>query len=169
MTNLLPTTSKDSMRALYEEIATGEVFTFTPVLDTDPYAANDVLFVPIEIEDFFKVEGGTRTIHSIVVLDGDDQGQDFDLLFLDATGTVGTINSAVSISDADAAKILGYVSLVAEDDATDLVNSHLYTKAAVGLEVKAGAASTSLFVAGVLRSGTPTFTASGMRIKIGCL
>lgn len=147
--------------------AAGAVATLTPVLDTDAYAANDVLFVPIEVENVFAVAGGCRALHSIVVLDGDDQGVDIDLVFMNADGELGTINSAVSISDADAAKILGAVSLVAEDDAIDLVNSRLYTKTAVGLVLEAAAGSTSLWVAGIVRSGTPTFTASGMQIRLG--
>lgn len=140
------------------------VYDVTPVLDTNAYADNDVMFVAIEVPQVFD-KGLARVLQSVVVLDGDDQAVDFDLVFSNATITLGTINAAVSISDADAAKIIGYVRLSASTDANDLVNSHLYCKTGLGLAMKG--ATASLWVAGVIRSGTPTYSASGMKIKLG--
>lgn len=143
----------------------GDVYTFTPVLETSALADNDVFFVPIEIVQVFE-QVKTRVLQSIVVSDGDDQAVDIDLIFFDASVTLGTLNGAISISDADAAKCLGAVSLLASE-ATDLINSTLYSKTGIGLPMKGVAPSTSLWVGGVVRSGTPTFTASGMKIKLG--
>lgn len=142
------------------------VVTFTPVLDTNAYSDNDVLFVPIEVTGVFRYANEAKALHSIVVLDESDQNVDFDLVFMNASGTLGTINAAVSISDADAAKVLGHVSILSASHACDLVNSILYTKDAIGLTLKA-AESTSLWVGGIVRSGTPTFAASAMKIKLG--
>lgn len=139
----------------------------TPVLDTNAYADNDVLFVPIVIPGAFREPGGIRVLQSIVVLDGDDQAVDMDLVFFNASATLGTINAAVSISDADAAKIIGYVRLVAADDANDLINSYVYAKSGIGQVLKAASGQTDLYVAGIVRSGTPTFSAAGMKIKLG--
>ena len=144
----------------------GDVYTFTPVLETSALADNDVFFVPIEIVQVFE-QVKTRVRQSVVVLDGDDQAVDIDLLFFEASVTLGTLNAAVSISDADAAKCLGAVSLLAAEDVVDLVGSTLYTKTGIGLTLKGAAPSTSLWVGGVVRSGTPTFTALGMKIKLG--
>lgn len=143
------------------------VLDITPVLDANAYADNDVLFVPIVVPGAFREAGSTRVLQSVVVLDGDDQAIDMDLVFLNATATLGTINSAVSISDADAAKIIGYVRLTAADDANDLINSYVYAKSGIGQVLKAASGQTDLYVAGIVRSGTPTFTASGMKIKLG--
>lgn len=140
------------------------VYDFTPVLDTNIYADNDVMFVAIEVPQVFD-KGAARVLQSVVILDGDDQAVDFDLVFSNATPTLGTINSAVSISDADATKIIGYVRLSASTDANDTINSHIYCKTGLGLVLKGSTAS--LWVAGVIRSGTPTYTASGMKIKLG--
>lgn len=145
----------------------GRVFDFTPVLDTSAYADGDVLFVAKELTNFFPAVDGDVALHSIMVVDGDDQNVAFDLIFSNASITLGTINSAVSISDADAAKIIGVVEF-ATTDAVDLINSRLFYRSGIG-EVMRGNASTSVWISGITRGGTPTYTASGMKMKIGTL
>lgn len=146
----------------------GRVIEFTPVLDTSIYANNDVMFVPIEVPQFFRGLGEERVLQSIVALDGDDQATAFDLVFSDAAITLGTINAAISISDADAAKIIGYVQMLATDS-RDTINSTLFVKSAIGHVMKSSGTTTSVWVSGVVRSGTPTYTASGMKIKLGLM
>ena len=139
------------------------VYDVTPVLETSILADNDVFFVPIEVPQVFE-KGLPRMLQSVVVLDGDDQATEFDLIFSNATITLGTLNSGVTVSDSDAAKIIGRVSMLTTD-AVDLINSNLFVKAGVGLVMKG--VTGSLWVSGVVRSGTPTYTASGMKIKLG--
>jgi hypothetical protein len=52
---------------------------------------------------------------SVAVVDKDDQGFAFDLHFFDRTVGFGTINATPSISDADAAFTMGYVSIGTND------------------------------------------------------
>lgn len=144
----------------------GTVIDVTLVLDTNAYADNDVLAVVQEITGVFDYAGGVRTLQSIVLLDEDDQAQDIDLVFFNATATLGTINAAVSISDADARKLIGKVSILIADY-VDLINSQAAVKTGIGMVMKAAAASTSLWVGAVLRSGTPTYTAAGIKLKLG--
>lgn len=146
-----------------------DVKDLTPVLDTSAYAAGDVLFIPIKLVGFFKEAGQSRALHSIILLDSDDQNCDVDLLFFNADVTLGTLNGAVNISDADAAKMIGYVSLTAASHSKDLINSRLFVAGAIGQVLKAASTSTDLWVAGVCRSGTPTYTASGMKLKLGVM
>jgi hypothetical protein len=141
-----------------------DVFTFTPVLEAAILADNDVFFVPIEVPGVFY-KGLPRKLSSIVVIDGDDQTVDFDLVFFNADATLGTLNSGVTISDADAEKIIGYVRMTASTDSNDLINSYVYAKSGVGLVMKGVTAS--VWVGGIIRSGTPDYTASGMKIKLG--
>jgi hypothetical protein len=142
-----------------------DVITFTPVLETSILADNDVFFVPIEVPQVFN-KNLPRVLQSVIVLDKDDQNVDFDLVFFNASTTLGTLNAAVSITDTAAENIIGYVKMVASTDANDLIGSMLYAKSGIGL-VMEGLGSASLWVGGVVRSGTPTFTASGMKIKLG--
>ncbi len=157
--------SRDSRRAIFEAVDQMEVKDATFVLDTNAYASGDVLAVPLEIENVFKADGGERALHSVVVLDEDDQGAALDLVFFNASAALGTINAAVSISDADARKIIGVVNVEATDY-TDLVNSQVAMKTGLGIVLKAGASTKSLWVGAITR-GAPTHTASGIKIKLG--
>lgn len=142
------------------------VIDVTLVADTSIYASGDVLSVPAEITSVFRQLGGRIKLTSVVVLDEDNQGTAIDLVFFNATATLGTINAAISISDADARKIVGHLSVAAADFKA-YINSQVAVKTATELIMEAGAASTSLFIAAVVRSGTPTYTASGLKLKLG--
>lgn len=143
------------------------VYDVTLTLDTNAYADNDVLAIPQEVKGVFTPGGVARKLVSVMALDEDDQNQDFDLVFMNADGTLGTINSAVSISDADARKIIGYVRMVASTDADDLINSRIFFKSNINMILQPTYASQSLWVAAIVRSGTPTYTASGIKLKLG--
>lgn len=148
--------------------ASDEVVEITATLDNSgAYAAGDVLFDTQEIAGAARVNGGVVILQSITILDKDDQAAEVDLVFLEANTSIGTENSAVSISDANAEDILGIVN-IPTDDYTDLVASQVATTTAVGLEMKAAAGTTSLYVAGITR-GTPTHSASGMVLKFAFL
>jgi hypothetical protein len=140
-----------------------QVIDITPVLDTSAYADNDVLFVPIALPTYRAANqtGPARKLVSVVILDEADQAQDIDLIFLNGDATLGTFNGAVNISDADARKILGTVSVLIADYC-DTINSQVATKRDINLIMQ-----NPTYIAGVLRSGTPTYTASSLKIKLG--
>lgn len=142
-----------------------QVIQVVPVCDTNAYASGDVLFVPIEVPSFKRAHThiAARKLVSVTLLDQADQGVAIDLLFTDGTVTLGTINAAINISDADAQKVLAKVS-VATANYTDLINSQLAT---VGNVDTILAPASSLYVSGVVRSGTPTFAASSLLIRLG--
>jgi hypothetical protein len=144
-----------------------EVITFTPALNASVLANNEVFMVAYEVKGVFN-KNLARKLQSVVVLDTDDQNVAFDLVFSNATITLGTANDVISISDADAAKVMGVVKFVVATHAQDLINSILFVQSNIGLILQPGDAGTdSLWVSGVVRSGTPTFTAAGMKIKLG--
>lgn len=140
----------------------------TLTLDTSAYAANDVLADTQEIANAVRYDGGTGIIHSCTLLDKDDNGEAIDVYFLRTNVSMGTKNSAISITDANADEILGFAEILAADY-KDLVASQLAQATNLGITARAATDSTSLYVAAVLRSGTPTYTASGITLKIGIL
>lgn len=145
-----------------------DVIDATLVLDTSAYADGDVLSVVAELTGFFAAASGSRLLESLVVIDEDDQGVGFDLLFLNATATLGTINTAPSISDADARKIIGRVNVLASDY-IDLGGVRVAVLSSINQVLKAASGATSVWIATITRSGAPTYTASGIRLKIGVL
>lgn len=138
----------------------------TPTLDTSAYTAADVLFDTTEIVNASPYSGGTVLLDSLTVLDKDDQtAAAMTLFILDRNVSLGTINSAISITDTNAEAILGVVS-VADTLFTDLINSKLASVKNIGLLCRPNGSSRSLWVA-ASTAGTPTQTASGIVLRFG--
>mgnify|MGYP003147829342 CR=1 FL=1 len=143
------------------------------LIDVDPTceaasnADGDVIFTFTEIENAVAVPGGSCLLHSAQLLDDDDNGGAIDLVFQSDNTTLGAIGAAVSESAANAGDILGYVSLSTYFDG---INWQMSTKTNIGLTMKAASGETSLYVAGVNRSGSAqTATASGIHLKLGII
>jgi len=145
-----------------------DVYTATPTLDTSALADNDVASDTLEVPYFFLSANSTRLLQSLFVLDTDDQGVGFDLFLMNSNVSLGTKNSAPSISDADAASIIGRVSVTASDY-VDLGGCRVADITPIGKVLKGGGVSTSLWLSLVTRSGTPTYTAAGLKLKIGVI
>lgn len=139
------------------------VHELTLSLDTSAYAIGDVLADTQELASFLAVSGRATTIQSITVLDEDDQGGSFDIIFLKSNASLGTENSAPNISDTNAREVMGYVSVVG-GDYIDLGGSRIATLLGIGLVVKAS--STSIWVGAISRDAK-TYSASGLKLKIG--
>lgn len=133
--------------------------------DTSILADNDVAADFQEVTDFFANTRGTVTIHSLTLVDEDDQGVDLDILCSRTGGTLGTENSAVSITDANAREVQR-VAAIAAADYVDLINSQIATKTNLDVIVNANGSSTSLWIGAVVRSGTPAFTAAGLKLRM---
>lgn len=135
-------------------------------LDTNIYASGDLLADTQAVASAVRLADGKGILHSVTVIDEDDQGVAFDLYFLSANNTLGSENSAPSISDANARDILGIVS-IATADYKDLGGVKVAIKTGLNIIIKGAAASTSIHVAAVNGSGTPTYTASGIKLRVG--
>lgn len=145
----------------------GDVIQVTLTADTSILADNDVIAATQEIAGMFREPGGCIMLESVVLLDGDDQNTDIDLVFLNANGSVGAENAAFTPTDAVADTITGMVSLLAATHFADLIDSRLATAGNLHIIMKAASGSTSLYVAAVCRSGTPTYSAAGLKLKLG--
>jgi hypothetical protein len=141
------------------------ITTVTLSLDTSAYADGDVLADTQIVTNCFRINDGFGVIDSITVLDEDDQGAGFDLIFLDSNVSLGTENAAPSITDANARNILGWVRVSAADF-IDLGGSRLATLTGLSLAVKAVSGTDDMYVAAISR-GTGTYTASGIQLRIG--
>ena len=150
-------------------MAQGDVIDVTLSLDTSAYASGDVLAEVQEVKGFFKDINGNRALHSVIAVDEEDQNVAFDLVFFnDSSASLGTENAAVSISDADAGKIVGYVKMETTDS-NDLDGSRLFAKGSIGQVLRANGESASIWIGAITRGGTPTYTASGIKLKLGVL
>ena len=142
----------------------GDVLELTPVMDTSAYTANDVWFDTTAIASALPTSGGACEITSIMILDEDDQtAAAVTLYFFRSNVSLGTFNGAPNISDANARELQGTVAFAA-GDFVDVGGAKVGTVRNVGLIYES--TGTSMFVAGTC-AGTPTQTASGIKIRIG--
>jgi hypothetical protein len=137
----------------------------TPVLDTSAYTSGDLLFDSVAISGVAGINNRPMKLTSIILLDEDDQGVALDLYISGANNTFGTINAAPSITDTLARDIQGHIA-VASGDWKDLGGNRVACIENIGIIVQPAASSASLYVAGVT-GGTPTHTASGIKMKFG--
>ncbi|TXG80760.1 MAG: hypothetical protein E6R13_07615 [Spirochaetes bacterium] len=156
------------------EVHLGEVGGMTIVrqvvlsLDTGVgYASGEVLADTQIVSNAFRKTDGTGVLQSIVLIDKDDQGQALDIVILDSSASLGTENSAVSISDSGAETILGIISVVASDW-LDLGGVRVANIKNIGLPINAALFTDSLYVGAICR-GTPTHTANGITLRLGIL
>ena len=154
----------DSKGALKTTSGSAVVLDFTPTLDTSIYADNDVLFISTILTGVSDQLGGTVELVSAVCFDGDDQGTEVEVFFTTNSTTPGTINDALSAADTVFDDIVGRVHFATFND---LINSQNSVATGQAQIMQCGAASKDLYVFGVVRSGTPTYTASGMKFKFG--
>lgn len=141
------------------------LFDVTMSCDTSIYAANDLIADTQVLSGFFSDVDKTATITSITIIDEDDQGVALDVHFLQDNVSMGTENAAPSITDANARNSLGFVSF-ATTDYKDLGGVRIGCVKNIGLSVKSKIGTGDLYVAIVNGAGTPTFTASGLKLRI---
>jgi len=141
----------------------------TPVLTTDAYTANDMLFVPIEVPLAIPA-GKSAKLVSLCVIDKDDQEKALDILFFESAATTEDVNDAEGTDDANNNKLLTIVTIIT-DDYVDLASGQVATQKesdpGMGAVLRPNdKEQASFWLAGVTRS-TPTHTASGLLIRIG--
>ena len=145
-----------------------DVITLTPDTATEACSDGEVIFQADELPNIVSVNGGTCIVQSIGVLDDDDHGGAIDIVFMDTTGLLDAGDDGGTIDAADGVipdAILGVVGITNYFDGIAWKYGH---KENIGLVLKAASDSTSIYVAGVNRSGGAlTWTASGIRLKLG--
>jgi hypothetical protein len=131
------------------------------VVDTSAYASGDLVADMVEITGAADVAGGSVVIDQITLFDKADQtASAYTLVFGSASTSLGTINSAPNISDANALASALRVVGVALADWVDMGGVKVATLRDVKLPLHCAAGQTSIWVGIVNGAGTPTFTAS---------
>ena len=130
----------------------------TPTLDTSAYAANDTLFATTAIPGMFKA----GFIRAISVLDKDDvASESITFYFLRSNVTFGTFNATPSISDANAAEIIGISSAIVAS--TDLGGCKVGYSGSVNIPFEVS--HTGILYVAAITNTALTHTASGIVIN----
>ena len=135
-------------------------------LDTNAYTAGDVLAATQEVPFAIRDKNGIDTLDSLMVIDEDDQGAAFDLYFFSSNASLGAENGAPDITDTNIRNILAIIS-VATADYKDLGGAKVAYYRDLGIMLKSAADSYSVYVGAVNGAGTPTYSASGLKLRLG--
>lgn len=141
------------------------VVTVTPTLDTNAYADGDLLFDSTEIANAVRVNGGTCILQNVTILDKSDQGVAMTLLFANAETDFGTLNAAPDPDDTESGTVLCWMP-VEDTDYLDLGANKVACIGNLGLLMQAGAATTSIYIAAINGSGTPTYANGDLVLKL---
>ena len=150
----------------------GEVFLVVPTVDTSIYADGEVLFGWTEIPSAVRTNGDVGYIKSVTVIDKADQSLALELYVAQANGSLGTINTAPSISDANmVANQVQHLADIGTSNFRDLGGAKVATLQDRALQVQAAAGSRSIWIAGrVAGLTTPTFAnADDLALLIGIM
>ena len=142
-----------------------ELISVTLSLDTSAYANGDLLADAQAVTGAARASGKGGELVSVVVVDEDDQGAAFDIYLTQVSTSWGTENSAPTVTDAVARSIQAVIP-IGTGDYKDLGGVKVAQIKNIGAvyETSGGA---DLYVAVVNGSGTPTYTASGVRLVFG--
>ena len=152
-----------------------KIIRVTPTISTDAYAQGDVLFTATAIPNAVLGDGGCSKLVDFYVIDEAAQDFDVDFYFSENNTALGTINATADISDADLAALnlngVMHMDLSAART-TQLDNAQVIKVLSLSASQEAGypmlmqAASdtTSVYVQGIVRAGTPTFAASDITL-----
>jgi hypothetical protein len=147
----------------------GDLILVTPAVETAAYAAGDILFDFTAVPGVTTAAGRVSLLQDVVLIDKGDTGASITLIFASVTGTMGTVNSAPSITDAAALNITGFVQ-IANADWIDLGGVRMACLKNIGLVLKP--TTTTSYIAAIVTSGgtAPTFTStSDLQIGLGIL
>lgn len=134
--------------------------------DTSIFANGDVIADTQIVSNACFDKARAANLDSLVLIDEDDQGAALDLYFFDANVSMGTENGAPNVTDASMRSLLGIVP-VATSDYKDVGGSKVANLRNLGLMLKPATDALDVYVAAVNGAGTPTYTASGLKLRLG--
>lgn len=136
--------------------------------NTDAHATGDVVAAPEELVGFSREKGRGVLIASVTLVDESDTGAALDLIFLNASGSIGAESAAYGPTDAVALTIIGTIP-IATTDYSDAANSKIATVRNIGLVMHPLATSTSVWVGLVARGSITPAATDDITIHIGRL
>lgn len=157
-------------RELIAVAGDGDVIAVTPTVDTSAYANGDLVFDLTAITNAVRVAGETAFIKSLTIIDKDAQGAALDIWVAQGNTTLGALNAAPNITDANiAANRMHFLASILAGDYKTLSGAKIATRQDLSLEVKAGSATRDYYIAAVSNGSTPTYTAGGLVLLVGVI
>lgn len=144
--------------------------TVTPVCDTSGLAAGDIICSATEVTGATLAVGQAAYITQIDLFDLDDNTAiEMRMIGMSTSTTLGTVNGAPSISDANAVPEMLFDLTVAAADWYDYGAGKRvrFDPAKMPIAFATASDSTSIYITLLVgSSGTPTYTASGLVVRM---
>ena len=143
-----------------------DIIELTPGTTTNACSDGEIIWDNEKLENLTATKGGSCVLQSIGLLDDDDHGGAIDLVFFNASSSLGTEGGVIDAADgAVPDAILGVVQISNYFDGVAWKYGH---KENIGLVLKSAADSRDIYVGAVNRSGGAlTWTAAGLLLKVG--
>ena len=141
----------------------------TPTLDTSAYASGDLICDVTTITGAALGTGGLCELVSLTIVDQDDQtASAYTVYITNLSTTWGTFNAAPTLSDAGALGIQAIIPIDTADwkDLGGFKIAQPRIAQNIGCICKTSG-SANLYLTIVNGAGTPTFTASGIKVTLG--
>ncbi len=140
----------------------GKEFLVTFVCDTSIFASGDLVSDVVEIPSLAEQAGGSRVLRSLTLLDkSDNTASAYTLVFAQTSTSMGTVNGAPNMSDANLLLARPRYVPVASGDWFDIGGAKIATIRNIELPLQCAAGATSMWVSVVNGAGTPTMAAAG--------
>lgn len=165
---VLRTTAEDPNPAVVS-LASNDVryIPWTPSVDTAILGAGEIVATTEAVNTVFKLADAPAMLHSLHITDKADQKAALAIYLFRANVSLGVENNAPTITDGDAANILGPPIIIASADYYDLGGVSIAGKDAIGKIIAPATGTTTLYAAVVVTAGTPTFGAGDLVISFG--
>ena len=150
------------------------ILTLTPTLDTNAYSAGDTVGADSDGNGLWMKAldhgGGVGALHSLTLIDRENQKAALDILFFndEPTGATITDNAAFDWGAGNAeAKCIGRLRVAAADYIT-YDSKAVATLSAIGINLEATNAKGRVYVV-IVAVGTPTYAAGSLTFHFGIL
>ena len=142
-----------------------DIIEITPGTTTNACSDGEIIWDNEKLENLTATKGGSCVLQSITLLDDDDHGGAIDLVFFNASSSLGTEGGVLDATDgAVPDAILGVVQISNYFDGILWQVGH---KENIGLVLKSASNSRDIYVAAINRSGGAlTYTAAGLLLKV---
>jgi hypothetical protein len=168
-TNGQATAANSSPVVIASDRQNSVVFDVTLSTDTSAYGSGDLIADTQQLDAFFNKADGRGVINSITIIDREAQAAKLYLLFHSTTTSMGTENGTPNISDANAAAGIQGIVTVETTDYITISGTSVACIKNLGIPVKAVSGTDDLYISAVNATGTPTYAATSLNLRIGAL
>ena len=164
MAGSLPVTVA-SDQATFPVYGTVKYVTVDMTAETTAVDAGDVVAATQVVAACTPGNDVPAVLHSICLIDPDDQGAELTLVFMSANTTLGTEDAAPDIDDTEAQTVLGTYT-IATTDYKDLGANKVATIRNVGLPVLPASGTDDIYMA-IYATATPTYAGGHIYVRLG--